>query len=197
MSALITWAIWKLKPDGYGRGLGRAFQLLTNNTNNTMRKIELEMVAAVQAQLDGNTKQWRSGNTVVCNVHDADLGQLVIVELHDNVIAEFDVSAANATGFKGLTLRDCGWRTATTKSRLNALLSAFCEGSGIYQSKGQWFSPTGDQWYGTDWFSYRHSAVAQSAREALQKRCESVYDAEWHRAMGESLAVAKQQLAAA
>jgi hypothetical protein len=39
-----------------------------------------------------------------------------------------------------MELFDGGWQTNTTKSRLNALLSAFgMEGEYVFQKKGQWF----------------------------------------------------------
>ena len=51
-----------------------------------MRKIEAAMVMAVRDQIEGGHKPWRSGNTVVRNVLDADLGKVVVVELHGYLI---------------------------------------------------------------------------------------------------------------
>ena len=165
-----------------------------------MRKIEAAMVMAVRAQLNGETKSWRSGNTVVRNVHDGDLGKVVVVELHGNVIAEFDVSADNCREIRGLKITDAGRQTVTTKSRLNALLSCFYGGAGSCQVKGQWLLNT-TEFYGTDWVSYgwRDNRACQQA-EALCKPSvrapETSYDVDWHRAMAESLAMAKGLAAA-
>ena len=160
-----------------------------------MRKIEAAMVMAVRDAINGNHKPWRSGNTVVRNVHDADLGKVVVVELHGNVIAEFDVSLAGVRECRGLRITDAGWQTATTKSRLNALLSCFYGGVGICQVKGQWLLNT-TEFHGTDWLSYgwQDNWQCQQA-EALCKPAVrasgSVYDVDWHRAMGETLAAAR------
>lgn len=51
--------------------------------------------------------------------------------LHGNLIAE------KSSDF--ILVRDAGWQTNTTKSRLNAILSAFAPGKVIYQSKFQWY----------------------------------------------------------
>lgn len=160
-----------------------------------MRKIEAQMVMAVKAAIEGEHKQWRNGNTVVRNVHDADLGKVVVVELHGNVIAEFDVSLAGVKECRGLRITDAGWQTVTTKSRLNALLDCFYEGQGIRQVKGQWLLNS-TEFYGTDWVSYgwRNNWSCQQA-EALSKPAVkasgSVYDVDWHRAMGKTLTAAK------
>ena len=118
-----------------------------------MRKIEAQMVCAVKAQLEGATKPWRSGNTVVRNDHDSDLGNVVVVELHGNKIAEFDVSCADVADLRGLMITDAGWKTATTKSRLNALLTCFYGGGGICQVNGNWLLNT-TEFAGKDWVSY-------------------------------------------
>ena len=107
-----------------------------------MRKIEAAMVMAVKAAIEGEHKAWRCGNTVVRNVHDADLGKVVVVELHGNEIAEFDVSLAGVKECRGLRITDAGWQTATTKSRLNALLDCFYGGVRLCQVKGQWLLNT-------------------------------------------------------
>jgi hypothetical protein len=54
------------------------------------------------------------------------------VYLHNNLIAEI--------GPTYVQLFDGGWQTATTKSRLNAILAAHgADGEYIFQKKGQWF----------------------------------------------------------
>ena len=90
-----------------------------------MRKIESQMCAAVQSN-----KDWQSANT---SVHfDPETG-VSVVRLHGNKIAE--VSDNDMTIFDG------GWQTTTTKSRLNALINAFCNGvtDGVFQKNYEWF----------------------------------------------------------
>ena len=140
-----------------------------------MRKIEEDMIAAVQRCLDGSERTWRSGNTEVSTHHHGVAGtpgyeRTVVVRLHDNVIAEFD-SALNGDRYcRGLKLRDAGWQTTTTKSRLNALLGAFSGGS-ICQKQFEWYCPDGTEWAGVEWFTYQ----SMSSR--------SIYDVEYARAL--------------
>ena len=89
-----------------------------------MRKIERQMNAAIQSAAD-----WQSGNT---SVHFNEEEQVSIVRLHGNKIAEI--------GDDFMTIFDGGWQTVTTKSRLNALFSEFCNpGEGVFQKAYQWF----------------------------------------------------------
>lgn len=87
-----------------------------------MRKIEQEMVAAIKGDRD-----WKSANTevVTCsNVSD--------VYLHGNLIARI--------GETWIELFDGGWQSKTTKSRLNAILSAFgMEGERVFAKDFSWF----------------------------------------------------------
>jgi len=89
-----------------------------------MRKIESQMCAAVQKNID-----WQSSNT---SVHfDAETG-VSVVRLHGNKIAEIDDTS--------MTIFDGGWQTNTTKSRLNALCEEFCiAGEGVFQKNFTWF----------------------------------------------------------
>jgi hypothetical protein len=89
-----------------------------------MRKIESQMCAAVQKNID-----WQSSNT---SVHfDAETG-VSVVRLHGNKIAEIDDTS--------MTIFDGGWQTTTTKSRLNALCTEFCiAGEGVFQKNYKWF----------------------------------------------------------
>ncbi len=89
-----------------------------------MRKIETQMNAAVAAN-----KDWQSANT---SVHfDSETG-VSIVRLHGNKIAEI--------GDNWMALFDGGWQTTTTKSRLNALLSAFgIDGERVFAKNFDWF----------------------------------------------------------
>ena len=89
-----------------------------------MRKIESQMCAAVQKNID-----WQSANT---SVHfDPETG-VSVVRLHGNKIAEIDDTS--------MTIFDGGWQTNTTKSRLNALCDEFCiAGEGVFQKDFKWF----------------------------------------------------------
>ena len=85
-----------------------------------MRKIEREMASAIQAG-----RSWKSGNTRV-DVQDGS----TVVSLHGNEIARKTGSV--------LRLSSCGWRTVTTKSRINAVLRALDFNGGVYQTKKVW-----------------------------------------------------------
>ena len=98
-----------------------------------MRKIESQMCAAVQAN-----KTWTKDNTMV--LEDAGAG-CVFVFLHGNKIAEI--------GDDSITLFDGDHQTATTKSRLNALLATFGYTCGqvreyVFQKNYEWFVSTFD-----------------------------------------------------
>ena len=88
-----------------------------------MRQIESQMVNAVAAGRD-----WHKDNT---SVDVTDHG--IVVRLHGNKIAQL------STDDQCLYVTDAGWQTSTTKSRLNALLSALCPGCGIYQQNFFWY----------------------------------------------------------
>jgi len=87
-----------------------------------MRKIESQMIAAIHESRD-----WKSDNTkVVFKDNESH------VYLYDNHIATIDDDS--------LTIFDGGFRSNTTKSRLNAICDAFCiEGEGIFQKNYKWF----------------------------------------------------------
>tara|TARA_R100000951_G_scaffold113282_1_gene114975 strand:+ start:2833 stop:3177 length:345 start_codon:yes stop_codon:yes gene_type:complete len=88
-----------------------------------MRKIEAQMIEAINAK-----QNWSSGNTEVQRVSD----YFFVVYLHGNKIATIDDSS--------LTLFDGGYRSATTKSRLNALCAEFCiPGEGVFQKDFLWY----------------------------------------------------------
>jgi hypothetical protein len=139
------------------------FLSVPTTPNNTMRKIEAQMVLAVRNALNGSERTWRTGNTEVTTEHVGIHGtpsyeRYVVVRLHDNEIARFDSSLNYAAGCKGLGLNDAGWRTTTTKSRINALLACFTDDCVVYQKAGQWLITTtwavGNPWLGKDWVSY-------------------------------------------
>lgn len=86
-----------------------------------MRAIEEKMIQAIESRTS-----WKSGNTEV-NVFMDGTG---FVALHGNTIAFF--------GHHSVTLKDGGWQTVTTKSRLNALATHFGV-HGVYQKNFEWF----------------------------------------------------------
>ena len=91
--------------------------------NDPMRKIEQQMISAVQ-----NDQRWSSANTTVIPGWEGTSD----VYLHGNRIA--------TVGDTWIQIFDGGFQSKTTKSRLNALLSAFgMDGEYIFQKNFQWF----------------------------------------------------------
>ena len=90
-----------------------------------MRKIEREMIQAI---IDG--RNWKKANTEV-EAHPSGNNEMRVF-LHGNNIASYKDGT--------LYINHCGWKTNTTKSRLNALIS-FVQGglSGIYQKNFEWY----------------------------------------------------------
>ncbi len=90
-----------------------------------MRKIESEMNNAIRNRMD-----WHKDNTEVCIT-----GNTATVYLHNNHIA--------TVGPDKVTLYDGGWRSNTTKSRLNAILDGIGQmGVGVFQQNWNWFINT-------------------------------------------------------
>jgi hypothetical protein len=91
--------------------------------SNIMRKIEALMNDAISASTD-----WKSGNTVV----QTDKDNVSRVFLYENQIATI--------GENFIELYDGNHQTATTKSRLNAILSKHgMAGECVFQKKDEWF----------------------------------------------------------
>ena len=88
-----------------------------------MRKIEEQMNTAIRYR-----RNWAGSNTMV-RVYK----EVVEVFLHGNHIASLD------TATHKLTIKDGGWQSVTTKSRLNALLDEFVPSMGIFQKNWTWF----------------------------------------------------------
>lgn len=87
-----------------------------------MKAVEKKMLRAIKER-----KNLTCGNTTVRFINGN-----CVVHLFGNVIA-------SSEGDKWW-LRDCGWRTPTTKSRLNALLSFLRDSmTYIYQKKRVWY----------------------------------------------------------
>ena len=90
-----------------------------------MRKLEKQMNQAIRGQ-----RNWAGSNTTVFTT---DNGLESTVYLHGNHIATYFHDT------RELQLFDGGWQSVTTKSRLNALLSEFKPGFGVFQKNWQWF----------------------------------------------------------
>ena len=91
-----------------------------------MRKIESQMNSAIN-----NRRDWSSSNTRV----EYEQGNCISrVYLHGNKIAE--------VGDTWMCVFDGGWKSNTTKSRLNALLSV--QGIGVFQKNYNWFFSMSD-----------------------------------------------------
>ena len=89
-----------------------------------MRKIEQAMNTAI-----ANNANWQSGNT---SVHFNEEENVSVVRLHGNKIAE--------VGDNFIRLFDGDHQTATTKSRLNAILQEHGEvGDKVFAKNFDWF----------------------------------------------------------
>ena len=126
-----------------------------------MRKIEAQMIQAVRDLLNNAVHDGRvlkSGNTEVSQhhhgiAHAVGYQRIISVRLHGNEIAA--IRPIEGT----LWVSDCGWRTATTKSRLNALIGALTRHGNdglISQRNSQWVqvgnSGAAYAWKGQDVF---------------------------------------------
>ena len=88
-----------------------------------MRKIERLMNEAIHDCID-----WKNANTKVTYSLERNASY---VYLHDNHIA--------TVGETWVELYNCGYKTTTTKSRINAILVEHGFGERVYQKKGDWF----------------------------------------------------------
>ena len=90
-----------------------------------MRKIESQMNAAIN-----HSQDWQCDNTSVSYNEENDVS---VVRLHGTKIAE--------VGEDYLKIFDGGYQTKTTKSRLNAIISEFCNvvTDGVFQKKNVWY----------------------------------------------------------
>lgn len=116
-----------------------------------MRKIESETIRVVRETInraDRSGQVWKSGNMEIRQTHDGVAGtigyyRLIEVWLFGNRIAIIEPDIMR------MSLSDCGRKTATTKSRLNALLAGFARGRArVSQSNRNWFID-GDAWDGS------------------------------------------------
>jgi hypothetical protein len=89
-----------------------------------------------------NLKSFKRGSSELCVWKDENGYLIVEYLLHHNRIAVIQYD-----DFKGhyvLWIRDCGWRTRTTKDRLNAILSIFGTNCSIYQKNHEWYLTYGN-----------------------------------------------------
>ena len=93
-----------------------------------MRKIEQEMNAAIRYR-----RNFSKANTSVRCFKTNGITTDVDVFLHGNHIASLD------TATHKLTIKDGGWQSVTTKSRLNALCNEFADGARVIQRNYTWF----------------------------------------------------------
>ena len=91
-----------------------------------MRVIEKQMNQAISKEID-----WKKDNTEVINIEGVSF-----VYLYSNLIA--------MVGDTWLEIMDGGYKTSTTKSRLNAILQAHSNGEYVYQKNFNWFISTKD-----------------------------------------------------
>ena len=89
-----------------------------------MRKIESQMNSAIRSR-----SSFSSANTSVV----IDDNNAAYVYLHGNHIATIDND--------NVTLFDGGWQSNTTKSRLNAIINEFTDGTknGVFQKNWTWY----------------------------------------------------------
>lgn len=92
-----------------------------------MRKIEQQMMQAIH-----NKQAWKLANTEVNPKSDGNVDVL----LYGNRIADI--------GRESVTICDCGWQSATTKSRLHVILQNFCDAR-LYQHTKKWFVEVNDR----------------------------------------------------
>ena len=88
-----------------------------------MRIIEKQMNTAIL-----NCKDWKNDNTEVLYSPERDASY---VYLHGNHIATI--------GETFIELYTCGYKTVTTKSRINAILQEHGNGARIFQRNFEWF----------------------------------------------------------
>ena len=94
-----------------------------------MRKIERDMNTAIRYR-----RNFSKANTSVrCFKNRDGITTEMDVFLHGNHIASLD------TATNQLTIKDGGWQSVTTKSRLNALLDEFVPSAGIFQKDWVWY----------------------------------------------------------
>ena len=90
-----------------------------------MRQIEQNLINAIRER----KKAWSQDNTTISYNENTETYD---VFLHGNKIASIDYDD------REVRLSSCGWRTNTTKSRLNTILTALRADGGIRQVQRRW-----------------------------------------------------------
>ena len=90
-----------------------------------MRQIEQNLINAIRER----KKAWSQDNTTISYNENTETYD---VFLHGNKIASIDYDG------REVRLSSCGWRTNTTKSRLNTILTALRADGGIRQVQRRW-----------------------------------------------------------
>lgn len=90
-----------------------------------MRQIEQNLINAIR----GKYKAWSEGNTMVSYNENTETYD---VFLHGYRIASIDYDS------REVRLSSCGWRTNTTKARLNTILTALNVDGYIRQVRKRW-----------------------------------------------------------
>lgn len=132
-----------------------------------MRTVEAKMIQAIRDGLgaaDRDGRLLKCGNTEVTQIHHGiartpGYYREIEIRLHGNLIGVVEPDMMR------IRLSDCGYRTVTTKSRLNALLRAFVPGEGISQQDFAWYASHG-AWEGSDEWQIRLDADNYFLRQA-------------------------------
>ena len=90
-----------------------------------MRQIEQNLINAIRER----KKAWSQDNTTISYNENTETYD---VFLHGNKIASIDYDN------REVRLSSCGWRTSTTKSRLNAILTALRADGYVRQTQRRW-----------------------------------------------------------
>ena len=134
--------------------------LNTSYLLTTVRKIEAQTIQAIRDlfwEPEHSGDLLYDANMEVSQITMAwhgtyDYERTITVELHGNVICKLWPAD------QILEVSDCGWRTSTTKSRINVILSCLCgdgkKSPGVYQQAGEWFLSNGVPWQGRHKFPY-------------------------------------------
>lgn len=129
------------------------------------------MVASIMDVIhsDKSGRVYSCGNTTVDVVHEgvqytASYDRFIEIRLHNELIARI-----STIGAPRITLSDCGYETATTKSRLNVLLDCFTEESRLHQARHVWYIGA-DLWPGTITvpFHHKHPDDCWQVKQALK-----------------------------
>tara|TARA_S200002703_G_scaffold57859_1_gene50377 strand:- start:972 stop:1385 length:414 start_codon:yes stop_codon:yes gene_type:complete len=135
-----------------------------------MRKVEAGMVASIMDAInsDKSGRVYSCGNTSVDVIHQGirntyGYNRFIEVNLHENTIATI------YPDLNRIHLSDCGYETATTKSRLNVLIQCFTDESTIHQNQHVWYQGD-DLWESGEIhrFFHKHPDDCWQVKQALK-----------------------------